>query len=76
MSEKQTFESALTKLEDIVTQLEAGEINLDEMIKVYEEGSQLIQFCLKKLDDAEKKIQVLTGEDESNLNLEPFEEAE
>ena len=73
MPEKQTFESALQRLEEIVAQLEKGEINLNEMLKIYEEGAKLIKFCLDKLDDAESKIKLLTDNEQNDFKLEKFE---
>jgi exodeoxyribonuclease VII small subunit len=73
MAEKKTFEAALKRLEEIVQQLEGGEINLEEMLKIYEEGAGLIKFCLSKLDDAENKIKVLTGNNEKDFKLDKFE---
>ncbi|MDP8263433.1 MAG: exodeoxyribonuclease VII small subunit [Candidatus Ancaeobacter aquaticus] len=53
------FEDALQNLETIVGDMEAGELSLDESLKKYEEGIKLSRFCLKKLDEAEKKIEML-----------------
>lgn len=53
------FEDALKKLEKIVAEMESGEISLDESLKRYEEGIKLSRFCLKKLEEAEKKIEIL-----------------
>lgn len=50
------FEDALNKLEEIVDKLETGEISLDDSLKVFEEGNELVKLCLKKLNDAEQKI--------------------
>ncbi len=54
-----TFESALKRLEEIVSNMESGDISLDDSIKVLEEGNELVKYCLIKLDDAEKKIKKL-----------------
>ncbi|HRZ87543.1 MAG TPA: exodeoxyribonuclease VII small subunit [bacterium] len=53
------FEDALNKLEKIVEEMAAGDVTLDESLKKYEEGIKLSRFCLKKLEDAEKKIEIL-----------------
>jgi exodeoxyribonuclease VII small subunit len=74
MAEKKTFEEALTRLEEIVQQLEEGKINLDEMLKIYEEGAKLVKFCLTKLDDAENKIKVLTGDSKKDFSLDKLEQ--
>lgn len=60
MTKKQmTFEEAFKRLEQIVEEFEAGEIDLDDMLKKYEESSQLLEFCMSRLSEAEKKIKIL-----------------
>ncbi len=66
------FEEALSKLEDIVRQLESGETPLDESLQLFEDGVKLARICNKKLDEAEAKVQILMGE-EKDLSLETFE---
>jgi len=67
--QKLTFEQALEKLEQIVTEIEEGKVSLEESIEKYAEGTRLIQQCRSILEAAEKKIQVLAkGQGES---LEP-----
>lgn len=70
MDEKMTFESALKRLEEIVMELESGEIPLDESIKVFEEGNKLIKFCLSKLDSAESRIKKLVKEGDKDFKIE------
>ena len=62
MGEKLDFEQALQRLEQIVQELEGGEINLKRAITRFEEGKKLIDFCQEQLDAAEKKIEFLSGE--------------
>jgi exodeoxyribonuclease VII small subunit len=57
-----TFEEALTKLEDIVTQLEQGNVSLDEAVAAYERGSQLRKQCQERLDDARTKVDKIRAE--------------
>ena len=52
-----TFEQAIEELENIINRLEKGDVPLDETIKLYEKGSELKDFCEKKLESAEVKIQ-------------------
>ena len=61
MSEPQalSFEDALKKLEEIVQRLERGELTLEESLTCYEEGIRLSRFCHGKLEEAERKIEVL-----------------
>lgn len=53
------FEDALTKLESIVKQLEEGELSLERSLERYEQGVRLARFCSGKLEEAEKRIEVL-----------------
>lgn len=64
---EQSFEDALIKLESIVKNLEGtSDLPLDQMIANYEEGLSLAKFCQKKLDEAELKIEELTGKVEES----------
>jgi exodeoxyribonuclease VII small subunit len=56
---KEKFEDALNKLEKIVSKLEEGDIPLEESLKLFEEGIRLSRFCNQKLDEAEKKVEIL-----------------
>ena len=71
-----TFEEALKSLENVVARLESGEANLEESIRLFEEGMRLSALCQKRLDDADRKIEVLLrkpggivpeAEDESDI---------
>lgn len=62
MSEKElTYEEAMVRLEKIVASLEDGSKNLDESLKLFEEGTKLAAFCNTKLTEAEQKIIKLAG---------------
>ena len=74
MSKKQTFEEAIKRLEELVGKLEGGDVPLEEMLTLYEEGAQLIKFCLNKLDHAEQKIKQLSGNGEYEFKLNTLEE--
>ena len=56
------FEEAMERLEKITQELEEGNLSLDGALERFEEGMKLIGFCEKKLEEAEKKIQVLIKE--------------
>jgi exodeoxyribonuclease VII small subunit len=73
MNKKKTFEEAVQRLEEIVADLENSEIKLDDMLRLYEEGSDLVKLCLSKLDDVEKKISVLSVDNENTVREEPLE---
>lgn len=68
------FESALEKLEKIVEEMESGDLPLDEILKKYEEGSNLVRYCARKLTEAEKRIEILMKNKEGELEARPFEE--
>ena len=69
---KEKFEDALNKLEKIVSRLEEGEISLEESLKLFEEGIRLSRFCNQKLDEAEKRVEILVRDKEGGLRTEPF----
>lgn len=68
------FESALKSLEDIVAQLEGGEMSLDRSLELFEEGIRISRFCSSKLDEAERKVEVLTKTADGEFRAEPFPE--
>lgn len=57
-SEK-NFETAFARLEEILESMNSGSISLDESLKLYEEADGLINTCSKRLNDAERKIEIL-----------------
>lgn len=67
-----TFEESMTELEKIVTKLEAGDVTLDDSIELFEEGIKLAKSCQKKLDDAEKKVKLLTTTPDGEIVAEDF----
>ena len=73
VSDKQSFEDNLAKLEEIVSQMDAGELGLDEMIARFEEGSRLIKACSDKLNEVERKIEKLVRKD-GEIATEDFDE--
>lgn len=68
------FEEALKKLEKIVEELEKGNLSLDDALKKYQEGIELARQCGSKLENAKKKIDVLTKNKKCDLELKPLEE--
>lgn len=72
MKEEKTFEDGLNELEDIATKLESGNLNLDEAIKEFEKGIKLSKECSQKLDEAEKKINILVQGENGELVEENF----
>ena len=70
------FETALKKLEDIVRRLEGGALSLDDSLKAFEEGVKHAAFCAKKLDEAERKVEVLLKRKDGSFGREPFQAEE
>jgi exodeoxyribonuclease VII small subunit len=66
------FEDALQRLEQIVDQLEGGDLALDDSLKVFEEGVALARRCAKYLEEAEKRIEILTRDEGGALGAQPF----
>ncbi len=66
-SKKPTFEQCLAELEKIVSEIESGQIGLEESIQRYENGIRLIGQCRSILDAAEKKIQLLAKGEQGQL---------
>ena len=58
-----TFEQALARLEEIVQELDSGDVSLEEAIKRFEEGMVLKQLCLQRLSEAEAKVQLYVGDE-------------
>ena len=67
------FEDAMKRLEEIVAKLEEGELILDETLDLFEEGVKLSKFCMKKLQDAEKRIEILSKDENGESSFKPFE---
>ena len=72
---KKTFEDSLTQLESIVEALESGDLPLEKAIKTFEEGVRLSRFCFEKLDETEKKINLLLKDQNGNIRENPFFES-
>jgi exodeoxyribonuclease VII small subunit len=68
------FESALKSLEDIVVQLETGELTLDRALGLFEEGIKVSRFCNSKLEEAERKVEILIKTADGEMKEAPFSE--
>lgn len=53
------FEAALAELESVVKQLEAGDLPLEESLRLFERGTQLSELCRTQLDEAEQRVEIL-----------------
>lgn len=68
------FEEALEGLEKIVARLEGGEVPLDDALVLFEEGVRLSRFCGSKLDEAERRIEILMKGADGEWETTPFQE--
>jgi exodeoxyribonuclease VII small subunit len=73
MTKKNDFESALQRLEEIVKSLETGDLPLDKSLELFEEGVKLSRFCHARLDEAERKVEILVKKDDGRMEAVPFE---
>ena len=69
---KKTFENALQTLEDITRELEEGNLSLEESLKKFNEGVKLADFCNKKLEESQIKVDLLLRKNDSLTSV-PFE---
>jgi exodeoxyribonuclease VII small subunit len=70
------FEASLKKLEEIVKRLETGSLSLEDSLKAFEEGVKHAAFCSSRLDDAERRVEILLKQKDGSLKREPFESGE
>jgi exodeoxyribonuclease VII small subunit len=74
---KKTFEQAMGQLENIVQELESGDLPLEKALKKFEVGIQLARFCSRRLEETEKRVTVLLKDQAGDFVDEvPFGEAE
>ena len=64
---KMSFEEALARLEEIVGEMDSGKAELDKLLELFEEGTTLVRKCKKELDNAEKKITLVTEDGETDF---------
>jgi exodeoxyribonuclease VII small subunit len=67
------FEQALERLEALVAELEKGDLPLDRSLAAFEEGMQLARLCGQRLEQAEKRVQLLLEKETGEVTLEPFD---
>lgn len=68
------FEKALAELKGIVDKLEKGDLELDESLKLFERGVRLMAVCSKKLDDAQRRVEIVLKESGGKKAVREFEE--
>jgi len=70
------FEKSFQQLESIVKRLESEELPLDESLQLFEEGIRLSRFCHQRLEEVEKKIELILADAKGQPRTEPFEPEE
>jgi len=68
-----TFEEALSQLEALVARLEAGDLPLEEALRAFEEGVRLTRLCAERLEDAERRVHLLTRAPDGTEGEVPFD---
>jgi exodeoxyribonuclease VII small subunit len=76
MSTEQSFESSIKELERIVEQLEAGDIPLERSLELFEQGVRISRECQRRLDEAERKVEILLKAGDGSTTRDKFEELE
>ncbi len=66
------FEEGLRRLEDIVSTLDEGQISLDDALGLFKEGLTLTRELSKRLDDIERKVEILVKKEDGSIEKKPF----
>ena len=72
--ENQTFEASMARLEQIVRAMERGDVALEESLKLFQEGTELVRNCQKLLDDAQLQIKKIMTEPDGSPVEEEFQD--
>lgn len=70
-----SFEKAMDRLDEIVTQMEGDRMPLDEMVASYEEGMGLLKVCRQRIDAARRRVEIITADAEGKATLATFDPA-
>ena len=65
----QTFESAMIELEELVSKIETGNLSLEDSLKEFENGIKLSRICQSALKDAEKRVKILSNDEEQDFSI-------
>lgn len=71
-----SFEAALKRLEGVLESLEHGDLPLEQSLAAFEEGVRLVKFCQQKLDEVEKRVELVLKDDTGKFFTRPFPEEE
>ena len=74
MKKEKSFEEVLQELEEIVNRLEQGDLPLEESLQLFEQGVRLSRSCHTKLDEAQKRLEVLLKDEEGKMTARPFDQ--
>ncbi|HEV8342432.1 MAG TPA: exodeoxyribonuclease VII small subunit [Candidatus Binatia bacterium] len=74
--EHKKFEEALEELEKVVERLESGELSLEDSLAAFEQGVSLVRYCNQRLNEVEKKIELLVKDKEGKLQLKLLDDVE
>jgi exodeoxyribonuclease VII small subunit len=66
------FEEAIADLEQVVEQLESGDLSLEDSLEAFEKGVGLVRYCNQKLSEVEKKVELLVKDKQGQLQLKAF----
>lgn len=72
MTTKLNFEKSMKQLEEIVQELESGDLSLEKAIKKFEDGVRLSKLCSKQLDETEKKVTMLLRDQNGKISVNSF----
>jgi len=73
---ERSFESSLKELEQIVQQLEGGDLPLERSLELFEQGVRLSRECQRRLDDAEHKVEILLKSADGSVKTAPMKQPE
>lgn len=71
-----SFENSMNELREIVDKLQSGNLPLEDSIKLFQEGTKLIAYSHKKLDEIQKKVKILTEEKDGEITAKDFDSDE
>jgi len=66
------FDEAIADLEQVVEQLESGDLSLEDSLAAFEKGVGLVRYCNQKLSEVEKKVELLVKDKQGHLRLQAF----
>ena len=73
---KERFEDTFRKLETIVNKMENGDLSLEDSMKLFEEGMRLSRLCSEKLNEIQKKVEILVKTEDGGITSQPFRQEE